>query len=182
MKIKSILASLVLISSAFAGDQYYTVQRGDTPESISYRFNLSLESLYNNNEGLRIHRYVFPGQKLFLWAVPQKAAKVVVVKDQITFGYDNGMRVKFYAVKRGDTVGGICGKFSLSKNIFYRYNPQVFANDIVVAGKRVVIGVYLKPEVQKMNVPRQLQDEQNFQPQVNPYYFDPNCRRTFFNK
>ena len=98
-KITIIALFLILSFSLFAED--YTVQKGDTYYSISKKYNISLQELYDAN-GIEAGAVLKIGQVL---KIPGKASSEKVATKTST------VKTKEYQIISGDTLYSISKKF-----------------------------------------------------------------------
>ena len=89
------LITFTLCSAAFTQGESYTVKKGDTLYSISKRFNISIESLSENND-INDPSVLYPGMKL-----------------KIPGGY---------TVKKGDTYYGVALKHGMTLEQLFELN------------------------------------------------------------
>ncbi|MCU1551425.1 MAG: LysM peptidoglycan-binding protein [Glaciihabitans sp.] len=103
----------------------YRVRGGDTVSAIAGKFGLSTASVLAMN-GLSWKTVIFPGQVLRL----TKATKPATTQAASSAGR--------YVIRKGDTIGGIAKKFSVTTKALLNANG-LKASSIIYAGRTLII-------------------------------------------
>ncbi len=127
LNIKYAIFSFLLPALAFA--ESYTVRKGDTLESISKKFDVSVEEIKRLNN-IKDERKLREGMKL---EIPSNKTSKSKAQEEI------------YTVQRGDTLETVAKKYGITVKEIMEYNgindEKIFAGDelkIPLKGKKVV--------------------------------------------
>lgn len=124
----AILGSLMVL----AQDGIYTVQRGDTMDTIARRYNISLDALLAAN-GLSASAMIFPGDTLY---IPSDAPVYgVALLDEANQG--GGGDGTAFLLQRGDTLDLLAARYDVDLACLIAFNnvsypPYVQAGTIIV--------------------------------------------------
>lgn len=124
LSIKTVLLSIVATCSISFGETY-TVQKGDTIQKISQKFNVSEEEIIKANN-IKDPKKLREGQKI----------KIPTAKADRTLhgkGRKKTSKEEIYEVKYGDTLEKIAKKYGISPKDIMEYNDmrdeRIFAGD-----------------------------------------------------
>lgn len=93
----------IIVPSVNTNYTYYVVKRGDTPYSISKKFNIKVDELLTIN-GLEKEDYIYPNQELMIPNVSNK----------------------YYLTKSNDTIGDIINKLGIPFEKISQMNETIY--------------------------------------------------------
>jgi LysM repeat protein len=128
--IVAVLGALMVL----AQDGSYTVQRGDTLDTIAQRYNISLDALLAAN-GLSIGETIYPGDTLF---IPGDAPVYGVGLLNEASGGGGGDDGTAFLVQRGDTLDLIAAYYDVDLACLIEYN-NIPSPPLLQIGEVVVI-------------------------------------------
>jgi LysM repeat protein len=119
---------------ALAQEGNYTIERGDTLDTIAQRYNISLDALLAAN-GLDIGQTIYPGDMLF---IPSDAPVYGVALLDEASGGGGGDDGTVFLVQRGDTLDLIAAWYDVDLACLIEFN-NITAPPLLQAGQVVVI-------------------------------------------
>lgn len=114
---------------AAAKSSTVTVKPGDTLSHIAARAGVSLSSLLEAN-GLKASSVIFPGQKIKLGGSSSATSAAKPASPAATTAY---------AVKPGDTLGGIAVRHDMSLSRLLRLNSGLSKSSIIYPGQKLTV-------------------------------------------
>ncbi len=126
---------------------YYTVRRGDNLSMIAKRFHTSVSSLRKWNRLYR-KRFIYPGQRLIVWAKPGYAKKEPVKKLQ-SYPYREssiGPNSASHTVSRGETAWDIARHYKVSLNQLLSMNG-LESKSVIKPGDKLLIPEYIASNI-----------------------------------
>ena len=97
-------------------ESVYYVKKGDTLSSIAYAHGMTLAKLVSYNPQIRNINVISIGQRINLTS--------------------NAVEI-YYTVKKGDTLGAIARKHSMSLNVLLGLNPDIKNPNVISIGQRI---------------------------------------------
>ncbi|XVE21483.1 LysM peptidoglycan-binding domain-containing protein [Moraxella sp. ZY21109] len=118
--------------------EIYTVQSGDSLNSIANRTGLTVKQLAEYN-GLTVTSRVITGQKLSLVEpkIPPKPVAPVKPMVKPTSPVNSKIATESYIVKRGENLIGLASRYSMTAKELADLTDGVSANSILQAGQKI---------------------------------------------
>ena len=113
----------------------YTIQPGDTFESIAMKFNLSLSELLKANPSLVQAGLTLAIPGKIRTTPPPSTPSTTPSQPPVT---PSGPKI-IHVVKSGDTLGGIAAKYRTTVDNILVLNPQITNRNVISVGQVIVI-------------------------------------------
>ena len=126
-KLFLVLFFVLFASKLFAQNNYqsHIVEKGETVDSISEKYNVSEETIYQLNPDVK--HVIKTGVILIL---PINGKEVTV-------------SIKKHRVKKRETIKSIATKYNISKDLLKKYNKDLYARE-PIKGERIDIPVFVE--------------------------------------
>lgn len=162
-KLLTLLIFIMLTSTAFAQDTYYTVQSGDSMWKIAQKYQVGISEIIAANPEIKNPALIYPGQKIKIPVIETKAIESEVVR----LVNIERAKVGLPALKENWQLSRVARYKSqdmINKNYFSHYSPtygspfdmiESFGIKFSAAGENIAMGQRTPQEVMNawMNSP-----------------------------